>query len=125
MPTATHMLADAQDTPANDGAPVPRFVQSPSSGVGRTVHLAPFQRSTSDSHPSEPTAKHERMEGQDTASSRTPPNAAGRGLAVRWRRQLLPSQRSASVPPTAVHALAVAHETSVNGRDCNSLVQAP
>ena len=41
-PTATQLVADAHETPVNDGAPVPRFVQYPASGVRRIAHREPF-----------------------------------------------------------------------------------
>jgi hypothetical protein len=83
VPTAMHALADAHETPVNDGAPVPRFVQYPASGVRRTAHREPFQRSANDSHPLLPTARHDPADGHDTAWSATPPSALLPGLAVR------------------------------------------
>lgn len=120
-----HALGDAHEMPVNEGAPVPLFVQSPASGVRRSAHREPFQRSASDSHPLLPTARHDRSDGHDTAWSATPPSALRRGLAVRWPRQRLPSQRNASFPPTAVQVLAAEHEMLVRDRGNSRLVQTP
>jgi hypothetical protein len=94
-PTATHEVADAQDTALNL-----IFVTPVGSGVARSFQLLPFQRSASRNwwrvfRENHPTAMHRVADLQAT-----PVRAAcvvPAGLGVLWAVQVEPFQTSASV----------------------------
>jgi hypothetical protein len=102
-PTAVHAEADVHET----------AFRPPPLGVVWIVQVLPSQRCT----PPDPRAVHAVADVHETAFRLPPPPEVG----VIWIVQVLPSQSSASVPklpkglavqsPTAVHAVADAHDT--------------
>jgi hypothetical protein len=117
-PTAVHTLGEVHDTPNR-----PLSVEPTGLGVGWTDHLWPFQRSASVKYsralvPKPPTAVHAEADVHDTPNRVSSVEPMGWGVG--WIDHFLPFQRSASMdslrapfpkPPTAMHALADAHDT--------------